>query len=587
MKNIRIGKRLTLGFGLVLIMTALVAAAGYWGLQTTGALATRIVQVDSPLVEHSQRARANTLGARRFEKDYFMNIGSAEKQADYLKKWEDQMTRLNERLDSLETLAAAADKEAIRTMRKDSRIYADGFKTVLGQIAAGKVKTTQEANEAMEPFKEQIRELEDTAYDFAGKRSEEMSVLDAVVAQTVRNTVATMLAIMVAALVLSSAIGLMIGRGITVPLQQAVQVAEKVAEGDVDVHIEVTSQDETGMLLTSLQKMVASINEMVGAATAVAKGDLTVKVQPKSERDALGNALAEMTEKLTQTITEVRTGAVALTSASSQVSATSQGLAQGTSEQAASVEETTASLQQMNATIGQNAENSKHLAEIATSAARGAGDSAQSVNRTVEAMREIADKIGIVDEIAYQTNLLALNAAIEAARAGDHGKGFAVVATEVRKLAERSQTAAKEIGALASTSVKLAEHSGRLLGELVPNVKKAAEIIGEVSSASSEQSQGVNQVNRAMTQVDEVTQRTASAAEELSSTAEELAAQAESLQQLMAIFRIGEDLALVAAPSAKKSRLAHPHHPRRQPKATPAPRGAVLHEANDAEYRAF
>ncbi len=590
MKNLKIGKRLALAFGLVLSMTLLVAAAGYWGLRATGALATKIVTVDSPLVEHSQRARANTLGLRRYEKDYFLNIGSAEKEADYLAKWQDQFNRLSERLDVLDGLATDVDKETIKVMRKDAATYDEGFKKVLGLIKAGLVKTAQEANTAIGEYKDEVRRLEDTAYEFAGKHSDRLKTLDDVVAASVRSTLATMLMIMAAALALSASIGILIGRGITLPIQQAVRIAEKIAEGDVSVEIEVTSQDEAGLLLSSLQRMVASINEMVVAAVAVAAGDLTVKITPKSERDALGNALAEMTAKLTQTISEVRTGALALTSASSQVSATSQGLAQGTSEQAASVEETTASLQQMNATIGQNAENSRHLADIAVNAAKGAGDSAHSVNRTVEAMKDIADKIGIVDEIAYQTNLLALNAAIEAARAGDHGKGFAVVATEVRKLAERSQAAAKEIGALASTSVKLAEHSGRLLSELVPNVQKAAEIIREVSSASAEQSQGVNQVNRAMTQVDEVTQRTASAAEELSSTAEELAAQAESLHELMSVFKVADDL-LYQAPASAKPKTRHvatPHRPRRALKPTsPSPRGGAAVSTDDHEYRAF
>jgi methyl-accepting chemotaxis protein len=594
MKNLKIGKRLTLAFGLVLGLMALVAASGYWGLQTIGTLAVRIVNVDSPLVEHSQRARANTLGLRRFEKDYFLNIGTPEKEADYSAKWEDQAKRLHERLEVLDGLTTGADKDVVKSMQKDAAAYEAGFKKVQGLIAAGKVKTPQEGNVAIGEFKEEVRRLEDTAYDFANKHSEAMQTLDDAVLDHMKSTVGTMLSIMAVAFALSALIGVFIGRGITLPIQQAVKIAEQVAEGDVNVEIDVTTRDEAGLLLSALQKMVASINEMVSAAVAVAGGDLTVKINPKSDRDALGNALSEMTAKLTQTISEVRTGAIALTSASTQVSATSQGLAQGTSEQAASVEETTASLQQMNATIGQNAENSRHLADIATNAAKGAGDSAQSVNRTVEAMKDIAEKISIVDEIAYQTNLLALNAAIEAARAGDHGKGFAVVATEVRKLAERSQTAAKEIGALAGTSVKLAEHSGKLLNELVPNVQKAAEIIREVSSASAEQSQGVNQVNRAMTQVDEVTQRTASAAEELSSTAEELSAQAEALQELMSVFKVADDLLHQhAAPAPVRAKVKHvvavPHR-RRALKTNgvhPVNGAAAASHDSDHEYRSF
>jgi methyl-accepting chemotaxis protein len=236
------------------------------------------------------------------------------------------------------------------------------------------------------------------------------------------------------------------------------------------------------------------------------------------------------------------------------VSSSSQSLSQGTSEQAASVEETTASLEQMNASITQNAENSRQMETMAGKGVRDAEEGSRVVSETVDAMKTIAEKIVIIEEIAYQTNLLALNAAIEAARAGDYGKGFAVVATEVRKLAERSQTSAQEISSLAAGSVKVAERSGKLIAELVPSIRKTAELVQEVAAASAEQATGVSQMNRAMMQVDTVTQRNASASEELSSTAEEMNAQAEALTQLMAFFLLKDE-------NGRKQRRAAPAAP--------------------------
>ncbi|HEU4391219.1 MAG TPA: methyl-accepting chemotaxis protein, partial [Blastocatellia bacterium] len=211
---------------------------------------------------------------------------------------------------------------------------------------------------------------------------------------------------------------------------------------------------------------------------------------------------------------------------------------QGTSQQAASVEETTASLEQVGASVSQNAENSSRTEQIAIKAAKDAEQSGKAVQKTVEAMKEIAERVLIIQEIAYQTNLLALNAAIEAARAGDYGKGFAVVASEVRRLAERAQTAAKEIGGLASSSVKVAEQSGQLLMELVPSIRTTADLVQNVAAASSEQASGVVQMGRAMSQVEQVTQRNASAAEELASTAEEMLTQAQALQHLVEFFNV-------------------------------------------------
>jgi methyl-accepting chemotaxis protein len=270
------------------------------------------------------------------------------------------------------------------------------------------------------------------------------------------------------------------------------------------------------------------------------EGDLTRRIEDVSRNEIgmMAQSFNEFLDKLSLIIVKVRESTNAVSAAATQVSSSAQELSQGTSEQAAAVQETSSSLQQMHASITQNAENSRQMEQMAGKGVRDVEESGKAVTESVEAMNTIAQKISIIEEIAYQTNLLALNAAIEAARAGEHGKGFAVVASEVRKLAERSQTAAQEISSLTATSVRVAERSGELLKNLVPAIRKTSELVQEVATASREQAAGVAQVNRAMTQVDQVTQRNASAAEELSSTAEEMSSQADSLQQLMALFRV-------------------------------------------------
>ncbi len=255
----------------------------------------------------------------------------------------------------------------------------------------------------------------------------------------------------------------------------------------------------------------------------------------------LGEKFNSLVETVSGTIREVRVAADQLSGASDQVSQTSQSLSHSASQQAASVEETTASLQEMAASVKQNADSATVTDGMATKAAKEAMDGGQAVGMTVDAMKQIATKISIIDDIAYQTNLLALNAAIEAARAGEHGKGFAVVAAEVRKLAERSQVAAQEIGALASSSVQMAEKAGDLLSNMVPSIQKTSELVQEIAAASGEQSEGVSQITAAMNHLSSTTQQTASASEELSATAEELSAQAAQLQEQMAFFRLADD----------------------------------------------
>jgi methyl-accepting chemotaxis protein len=274
---------------------------------------------------------------------------------------------------------------------------------------------------------------------------------------------------------------------------------------------------------------------------AMSRGDLEQRIE--KDYEGLFKELQEYanrtSQKISEIITEVLLNAESLLNAAKQVSMTAQNLSQSSSQQAASLQETSASLEEMNAAIAQNAENARQTNAIATKTSNEAKLGGESVVETVKAMKQIAEKIGIIEDIAYQTNLLALNAAIEAARAGEHGKGFAVVASEVRKLAERSQVAANEIGDLAGNSVSIAEKAGKLISEMVPSINKTADLVQEISASSTEQASGVDQISRAVAQLDSVTQQNASSSEQLASTSEELTSKAENLQRVIKFFKIG------------------------------------------------
>ncbi len=422
-------------------------------------------------------------------------------------------------------------------------------------------------------------------FQLTQKSSELLSKLLSSRVEQLQRSLWTLVVMLGGLLAAGLALGVVVVRSISKPMEQALAAAQAVGKGDLTHKIDTDGGDELAVLLRGFKDMqlvlrdrqqqdlqrlaeteaqgeaAANVTAEISAAVdAATEGDFTSRLALEGKESfhaQLCGKFNELLDTVSNTLIQVRSAADQLGAAADQVSQTSQSLSMGASQQAASVEETTASLQEMASSVKQNAEAATVTDGIATKAASEAGEGSRAVSQTVDAMKSIATKISIIDDIAYQTNLLALNAAIEAARAGEHGKGFAVVAAEVRKLAERSQVAAQEIGALAGSSVQMAERAGSLLASMVPGISRTSELVQEIAAASGEQSQSVGQITGAMNHLSATTQQTASASEQLSATAEELNAQASQLKDTVSFFKLEASDGSKPASSAK-ARMAPP-----------------------------
>jgi methyl-accepting chemotaxis protein len=324
------------------------------------------------------------------------------------------------------------------------------------------------------------------------------------------------------------------------PLNVSAHYVEMISKGEVPAQITDEYKGDFNAIKNNLNTLIGAMDEVTHAAEEIAQGNLTVTIRERSAQDKLMQALTSMVAGLTRTVSDIRTIAGEVASASQAISEASVQVSNGASAQAASAEEASSSMEEMGSNIKQNADNAQQTDKIANKSAKDAQESGKSVVEAVAAMKEIASKISIIEEIARQTNLLALNAAIEAARAGEHGKGFAVVAAEVRKLAERSQKAAGEINQLSGTTVKVSEKAGEMLDKLVPDIQKTAELVQEITAASKEQDAGAEQINKALQQLEKVIQANASAAEEMASTTDELTSQSDQLVSALGFFRTGD-----------------------------------------------
>ena len=322
-------------------------------------------------------------------------------------------------------------------------------------------------------------------------------------------------------------------------LREMVRISERVAQGDLDVRVDVRGTDDA--IGRALSGMTEYLREMAAVATQIGEGNVSVKVTPRSRADAFGRSFVAMSQRLIEVTTSLRASAQAISAAASQVAGSAQLLSGGTRDESAAIQTTIAHLERVNTLVSRNARHGEEMKRIAEVGSRSIAESSDAMRETTAMMRDILERIAIMDEIANETNVLSLNALIAAARAGDHGRGFSVVATEVRELAMRSQQAAEGIRALASKSQRVTTKSESLVVGLLESNRKTTDIVQQVSSASIDQAEGIATVNEAMRQVDGVTERNATAAEDLAATAQEMAAQAEALQDLVQFFRVGDD----------------------------------------------
>jgi methyl-accepting chemotaxis protein len=497
--NVRIGKKLAIGFGVVMLLLAGIVV---WAVVTNSRLlanSQRMDQVDGLIGELLEKERdhlvwgngvlaalANgTAGELKVQKDphkcklgewyYGEEREHAERLvpdiAAALKALEGPHIRLHQSAVAIEQLYGRDDTAGART------VFA---------------RETEPALMEIREILTGINEMLDVVEAKLGAGNDKAAA----------NARLTLIVAGLVAILFGTAMAVAISRGVSRPLGEAAKAANQLAEGDLTIRLQEGGKDETGQLIQALRGMVEKLREVVGGVKA-----------------ASGN----------------------VASGSQAMSAASEELSQGATEQAASAEEASSSIEQMTANIRQNADNALRTEKIAVKAAQDARQGGEAVAETVSAMKQIAAKIMIIEEIARQTNLLALNAAIEAARAGEHGRGFAVVAAEVRKLAERSQVAAGEIGTLSVVSVDVAEKAGALLETIVPDIQKTAELVQEIAAASREQDAGAGQINKAIQQLDLVIQQNASASEEMASTAEELTGQSEQLREMMAFFTVARN----------------------------------------------
>ncbi len=589
MKNLKIRYKLAISFGILMILIAVLGLYSYVTIFDIGSKTQIFYKHPYTVTALSLRVNGDILQTRQLVKEIAQSDNPSE------------MRRNKQQIDSLNTLILnnlniiherfLGDKNEVAQIKEKvnewERIRDEIFEIALRNTDESRAKAislTLKSGKGGKLYYE-ILALSEGFITFSGNTSKKF---DANAADKQREAIVILSLILIVSAIVSIGMSVYITRLIAGSLKKSADFAENVAEGNYEYSININQKDEIGELADSLLKMVGSFKRGVQYADKIAKGNLIPMKISAANLSPLEKSMIQMEAKLNSVVHEISLASLLIAQNSNDISTSANQIASGSNEQAASIEEVSASMEEMVANINQNTDNAHTTEKISVRAALGINKGNESFKTTMEALRNISERVTVIGQIAQKTDILAINAAIEAARAGEQGRGFAVVAQEVRKLAEDSQNAARAIIGLVESGVKIAEESGTVLNNITPEIQRTSILVKEIANAGNEQNAGANQVNDAISELTKVIQENSSSADQMALNAQTLNEQAEKLSDIISFF-ITEKVSVKSIKVHKKSETTKTNIIRHEPRPEDTQSGfdISLNDSKDSDFETF